>query len=176
MNTSRLPLSRDLPILIALTLLMPVLGAQPRLPMPQEYADDYEASLRVVRRIADSYRVTLTGVPALSSRPVDSEPPSGPTDPASCFTCPCCSVLLVGFLILLLFRGARGGRLGPWLFLPLLFRGFGGYGGRGRSGAYGGGPFGGGFGGFGGGMRRGFGRFGGGGGGRFGGGGASGRW
>jgi uncharacterized protein len=142
----------------------------------------YEANLRIVRRIADSYKVTLTGMPTLS-RPVgNSGPLPGRTSPGSCCACPCCGFLLFLFLIMLLFGGMRRGRLWPWLLLPFLFRGFSGRGGHGRSGSYGGGPFGGGFGGFGGGMRGGgmrgggFGHFGGGGGGRFGGGGAGGHW
>jgi uncharacterized protein len=142
----------------------------------------YEANLRIVRRIADYYKVTLTGMPTLS-RPVgNSGPLPGRTSPGSCCACPCCGFLLFLFLIMLLFGGMRRGRLWPWLLLPFLFRGFSGRGGHGRSGSYGGGPFGGGFGGFGGGMRGGgmrgggFGHFGGGGGGRFGGGGAGGHW
>jgi uncharacterized protein len=137
----------------------------------------YEANLRVIQRIADYYKVTLTGMPMLS-RPVgNSGALPGRTSPGSCCACPCCGFLLFLFLIMLLFGGMRRGRLWPWLLLPFLFRGFSGRGGHGRSGSYGGGPFGGGFGGFGGGMRGGgFGHFGGGGGGRFGGGGSTTRW
>jgi uncharacterized protein len=131
----------------------------------------YEANLPVIRRIADGYQVTLTGMPALSRPAANFGLPRGGTGGGSCCGCPCCGFLLILFLILILFRGFRRGRLWPWLLLPFLFRGFGGRG-HGRSGPYGGGPFGGRGGGFGGG----FGRFGGGGGGRFGGGGASGRW
>ena len=133
----------------------------------------YEANLRVIRRIADSYKVTLTGMPTLS-RPVANPGLSyGGRSPG-----PCCGFLLFLLLIMLLFGGIRRGRFWPWLLLPFLFRGFSGRGGHGRSGSYGGGPFGGGFGGFGGGMPGGggFGRFGGGGGGRFGGGGATMKW
>jgi uncharacterized protein len=136
----------------------------------------YEANLRVIRRIADHYRVTLTGMPTLSQPGANSGPAPGGTGQGLCCSCPCCGFLLLVLLLWLVFGGFRRGRFWPWLLLPFLFRGFGGYGGHGRSGSYGGGPFGGGFGGFGGGMRGGFGHFGGGGGGRFGGGGAGGRW
>jgi len=137
----------------------------------------YEVNLQVIRRLADYYKVTLTGMPTLSRPVANSGLPRGGTSPGSCCGCPCCGFLLFLFLIMLLFGGFRRGRFWPWLLLPFLFRGFSGRGGHGRSGSYGGGPFGGGFGGFGGGMRGGgFGHFGGGGGGRFGGGGASGRW
>ncbi len=138
----------------------------------------YEANLRVIRRLADNYQVTLSGMPKLSQPVANSGPLSGRGNGGACCGCPCCGFLLLLFLLLLLFGGRRRGRgrLWPWLLLPFLFRGFGGYGGHGRSGSYGGGPFGGGFGGFGGGMRGGFGHFGGGGGGRFGGGGAGGHW
>jgi uncharacterized protein len=77
---------------------------------------------------------------------------------------PCCSILPILFLLLLLFGGLGRG-MGWWFFLPFMFGGFGGQGGYGRSGSFGGGSFGGSFGGFGGGM-----------GGGFGGGGASGGW
>jgi uncharacterized protein len=137
----------------------------------------YEANLRVIHRIADYYKVTLSGMPTLSRPVANSGPPRAGTGPGSCCACPCCGFLLFLFLIMLLFGGMRRGRLWPWLLLPFLFRGFSGRGGHGRSGSYGGGPFGGGFGGFGGGMRGGgFGHFGGGGGGRFGGGGSTTRW
>jgi uncharacterized protein len=135
----------------------------------------YEANLRIIQRLAASYRVTLTGMPTLPSRTV-----YGPADRGRggglCCGGPCCGFLLFLFLMMFLFGRLRGGRFWPWLLLPFLFRGFGGYGGHGRSGTYGGGPFGGGFGGFGGGLPSGFGHFGGGGGGHFGGGGASGHW
>jgi len=137
----------------------------------------YEANLRVIRRLADYYKVTLTGLPTLSRPVANFGLLRGGTGGGSCCGCPCCGLLLILFLILILFGGFRRGRLWPWLLLPFLFRGFSGRGGHGRSGSYGGGPFGGGFGGFGGGMRGGgFGRFRGGGGGRFGGGGATMRW
>ncbi len=137
----------------------------------------YEANLRVIRRIAAYYQVTLTGMPTLSRPVANPGLGYGGRSPGPCCGCPCCGFLLFLFLIMLLFGGFRRGRLWPWLLLPFLFRGFSGRGGHGRSGPYGGGPFGGGFGGFGGGMRGGgFGHFGGGGGGRFGGGGAGGRW
>ncbi len=135
----------------------------------------YEANVRVTRRIADSYHVTLAAVPTLSQPVTNSGPVPGGTSPGACCGCPCCGFLLFLLLLWIFFGGLRRGRLWPWLLLPFLFRGFGGYGGHGRSDSYGGGPFGGGFGGFGGGMRGGFGHFGGGGG-RFGGGGASGHW
>jgi uncharacterized protein len=136
----------------------------------------YDANLAVVQRIAQSYDVTLTGMPALPRPVAEYGPLPGGGGAAPCCTCPCCGFLLILFLVMILFggRGRRGGRGLGWLFfLPLLLRGFGG---RRRGGSYRGGPFGGGFGGFGGGMPGGFGRFGGGRGGRFGGGGASGRW
>lgn len=137
----------------------------------------YEANLRVIRRLADYYKVTLTGMPTLSRPVANPGVGYGSRSPGSCCGCPCCGFLLILFLILMLFGSLRRGRLWPWLLLPFLFRGFSGRGGHGRSGSYGGGPFGGGFGGFGGGMRGGgFGRFGGGGGGRFGGGGATMKW
>lgn len=132
----------------------------------------YEANLRVIRRIADESGVTLTGMPALPRGDLDYG--RGPGPPGG--GCPCCALLLILFLAMLLFGrlGRHGGMgWGWWFLLPFLFRGFGG---PGRGGPFGGGPFGGGFGGFGGGLPGGFGRFGGGGGGMFGGGGASGRW
>jgi len=131
----------------------------------------YDANLAVVRRIADNYEVTLTGMPA-RSRPLAEYGPLTGGGAGAGVCCPCCGFLLILLLVMMLFggRGRRGGRSWWWLlFLPLLFRGFGGR----RGGSYRGGPFGGGFGGFGGGMPGGFGRFGGG---RFGGGGAGGRW
>jgi uncharacterized protein len=147
----------------------------------------YEVNLQVIRRLADYYKVTLTGMPTLSRPVANSGLPRGGTSPGSCCGCPCCGFLLFLFLMMFVFGSLRGGRLWPWLFLPFLFRGFSGRGGHGRSGSYGGGPFGGGFGGFGGGLpgsfghfggstSGGFGHFGGGGGGSFGGGGASGHW
>jgi uncharacterized protein len=136
----------------------------------------YEANLQVIRRLADYYKVTLTGMPTLSRAVANPGPAYEGRTQGLCCGCPCCSFLLFLFLIMILFGGMRRGRIWPWLLLPFLFRGFGGRG-HGRSGSFGGGPFGGGFGGFGGGMRGGgFGTFGGGGGGRFGGGGAGGRW
>jgi uncharacterized protein len=138
----------------------------------------YEANLQIIRRIAEDAGVTLTGMPALpQATNYGRQPAPGGGLPAC--GCPCCALLLILFVVMVLFGGGRRRRGMGWgwlLFLPLLFRGFGGRGGYGRSGSYGGGPFGGGFGGFGGGMRGGYGRFGGGRGGRFGGGGASGRW
>ncbi len=135
----------------------------------------YEVNLRVIRRIAAHYHVSLTGMPALPRQAVNQNPAYGSRSPGPCCGCPCCGFLLLLFLLMLLFGGFRRGRLWPWLLLPFLFRGFGGHG-HGQSGSYGGGPFGGGFGGFGGGLPGGFGHFGGGGGGRFGGGGATGHW
>jgi uncharacterized protein len=139
----------------------------------------YEANLRVIQKIADQYKVALTGMPTLPRPAVNYGPPRGAPQTGPCCGCPCCGFLLILFLLSMLFGGVRRGRLWPWLFLPFLFRGFGGHG---RSGSYGGGPFGGGFGGFGGGFGRpggssgGFGHFGGGSGGRFGGGGATMKW
>jgi len=135
----------------------------------------YEANVRVIRPIADHYRVALTGMPTLPRQVINYGPAYGGRSPGPCGGGPCCGFLLFLFLMMFLFGSFRRGRLWPWLFLPFLFRGFGGHG-HGRSGAYGGGPFGGGFGGFGGGLPGGFGHFGGGGGGRFGGGGATMRW
>ena len=151
----------------------------------------YEANLRVIRRIAESYRATLTGMPSLPRAVPNPGRPPRPRGSAPSAGCPCFGFLLLLFLIAFVFgsgrRGGGGGGIWPWLFWPLLFRGFGGYGGHGQSGSFGGGSFGGGFGGFGGGMSGGFGGFGGGscggvggfgggGGGSFGGGGASGHW
>jgi uncharacterized protein len=147
----------------------------------------YEANLRVIRRLADSYQVTLTGMPTLSRPVANPGPAYRGRSPGPCCGGPCCGFLLFLFLMMFVFGALRGGRFWPWLFLPFLFRGFSGRGGHGRSGSYGGGPFGGGFGGFGGGLpggfghfggstSGGFGHFGGGGGGSFGGGGASGHW
>jgi uncharacterized protein len=146
----------------------------------------YAANLAVVRRLADHYKVTLAGMPTLPRQNVNDGVRRGGPVAGVCFECPCCGFLLLLFLVWVLTRGFRRRQFWPWLFLPWLFRGFGGYNGYGRSRSYGGGPFGGGFGGFGGGLpggfgsfggsSGGFGHFGGGGGGRFGGGGASGRW
>ena len=132
----------------------------------------YQANLRVIRRIADSYHVTLTGMPTLPRQVVGSGPAYGGRGSGLSCGCPCCGFFLFLFLMMFLFGGIRRGRLWPWLLLPFLLRGFGGPGRR----PYGGGPFGGGFGGFGGGLPGGFGHFGGGGGGRFGGGGATMKW
>jgi uncharacterized protein len=147
----------------------------------------YEANLRVIRRIADHYRVALTGMPNLPRGVVNPGPSPRVQGIGPLCGCPCCGFLLFLFLLMFVFGSLRGGRFWPWLLLPFLFRGFGGYGGHGRSGSYRGGAFGGGFGGFGGGLpggfgsfgggsSGGFGSFGGGGGGSFGGGGASGHW
>jgi uncharacterized protein len=116
----------------------------------------YQANLRIAQRIASEAGVTLTGVPKL--RPVQ------PRQRPRTMGLPCCGILPVIFIMLLLF-GGMGRGMGWWFFLPFMFGGFGGHGGYGRSGSYGGGSFGGGFGGFGGGM-----------GGGFGGGGAGGSW
>jgi uncharacterized protein len=136
----------------------------------------YEANLRVIRRIAESYKATLTGMPNLPR----AVPAPGRSSRPGGSGCPCFGFLLLAFLLMFVFgrgrRGGGGGGIWPWLFWPLLFRGFGGYGGHGQSGSFGGGSFGGGFGGFGGGSSGGFGSFGGGGGGSFGGGGAGGHW
>ncbi len=149
----------------------------PRVKEGQYSTGIYEANLQVIRRIADYYKVTLTGMPTLAHPVANPGPAYGDRGQGLCCGCPCCGFLLFLFLIMLLFGGMRRGRLWPWLLLPFLFRGFSGRGGHGRSGSYGGGPFGGGLGGFGGGMGGGgFGRFGGGGGGRFGGGGATMKW
>lgn len=115
----------------------------------------YKANLQVVRKIARHYGVALTGMPKLTPVPVERRR-----------GLPCCSVLPLLFLFLILFGGIGRG-MGLWLFLPFMLGGFGGYGGGGygKSGSYGGSGFGGGFGGFGGGM-----------GGGFGGGGAGGGW
>lgn len=114
----------------------------------------YETNLRITQKIAEHYGVTLTGMPKLAPVPGQRRR----------IGLPCCSVLPLLFLLLLIFGGFGRG-MGLWLFLPFMLGGFGGIGGYGRSGSYGGGSFGGGFGGFGGGM-----------GGGFGGGGASGGW
>jgi uncharacterized protein len=111
----------------------------------------YEANLQIVKRIAEEYGVSLTGMPKLTPVPVRDRNVSSP----------CCSIILPFLLLLIMFLGIAGRGWGL-LFLPFFFGGSGGYG---RSGSYGGGSFGGGFGGFGGGM-----------GGGFGGGGASGGW
>jgi uncharacterized protein len=126
----------------------------------------YQANLRVIQKIAAEAGVTLTGMPNLPREPAPRNPQR--RMPGA----PCCSLLF--FLLMILFFGGLGGRMGwGWFFLPFMLGGFGGHGGYGRSGSYGGGSFGGSFGGFGGG---GFGNFGGGGGGGFGGAGASGGW
>lgn len=114
----------------------------------------YQANLQIVQRIAEQSGVVLTGMPKLKSIPVAQRRRG----------LPCFSILPLLLVMFLLF-GGRGRGMGMWLFLPLMFGGFGGVGGYGRSGSYGGGSFGGGFGGFGGGM-----------GGGFGGGGAGGSW
>jgi len=114
----------------------------------------YQANLQIVQRIAEQSGVVLTGMPKLKSVPVAQRRRG----------LPCFSILPLLLFMFLLF-GGRGRGMGMWLFLPLMFGGFGGVGGYGRSGSYGGGSFGGGFGGFGGGM-----------GGGFGGGGAGGSW
>lgn len=116
----------------------------------------YQANLRIAQKIAAEAGVALTGVPKLKSLPPRRRPRS--------MGLPCCSILPIIFIMLLLF-GGMGRGMGWWFFLPFMFGGFGGHGGYGRSGSYGGGSFGGGFGGFGGGM-----------GGGFGGGGAGGSW
>ncbi|MCX5643427.1 MAG: TPM domain-containing protein [Phycisphaerae bacterium] len=140
----------------------------------------YEANLRVIRRLAGNDKAPLAARPNPPRGVVNPGPPPGPRGAAPSAGCPCCSFLVFLFLLMLLFgstrRGGGAGGIWPWLFWPLLFRGFGGYGGHGQSGSFGGGPFGGGFGGFGGGSGGGFGGFGGGGGGSFGGGGAGGHW
>lgn len=142
----------------------------------------YEVNLRVIRRIADSYHVTLTGMPSLPAQTANPRSAyrerSNERQTAAPFCgCPCCGFLLFFLLFWILLGGLRRGRFWPWFLLPFLFRGFG-RSGSGRSGSFGGGPFGGGFGGFGGGFGHagGFGRFGGGGGGHFSGGGATGHW
>ncbi|MEN6425108.1 MAG: TPM domain-containing protein, partial [Phycisphaerales bacterium] len=101
-----------------------------------QYSDGiYAVNLEVVRRIAGQMRVTLTGLPAVARTPPVSRGMN--RRPGA----PCCSLLfflLPIFLIGGLGAGRRGGM--GWLFLPLLFRGFGGHGGYGRSGSFGGGP------------------------------------
>jgi len=114
----------------------------------------YEANARIAQSIAEQYGATLSGVPKLPPLRVGQRRRG----------LPCCSVLPLLLLFLILF-GGMGRGMGLWFFLPFMLGGFGGVGGYGRSGSYGGGSFGGGFGGFGGGM-----------GGGFGGGGASGSW
>lgn len=114
----------------------------------------YQANLKIVEQIAGAAGVTLTGMPKLAPIPVSD----------SRRILPCCSILPLLFIMLLLF-GVLGRGMGWWFLLPFILGGFGGHGGYGRSGSFGGGSFGGGFGGFGGGM-----------GGGFGGGGASGSW
>ena len=116
----------------------------------------YEINLHIAQKIAAQYGVTLTGMPKLRPIPVQRRPRARGL--------PCCSLLPLLFIFLILFGGLGRG-MGWWFFLPFMLGGFGGHGGYGRSGSYGGGSFGGGFGGFGGGM-----------GGGFGGGGASGGW
>jgi uncharacterized protein len=153
---------------------------EPYLKKSQYSEGIYEANLQVVRRIAEEYGVTLTGLPTLPHQPANYGAPAGAPTVGPCCGCPCCALLLILFLIFLLpgrFGPSRHGRRWGWLLLlPFLFRGFGGYGGHGRSGPFGGGPFGGGFGGFGGGHAGGFGSFGGGRGGGFGGAGHTGHW
>lgn len=112
----------------------------------------YQANLQIIQKIASEASVTLTGMPKISQRRPGIR------------GLPCCSLLPLLFLFLILFGGLGRG-LGWWFLLPFMLGGFGGHGGYGRSGSYGGGSFGGGFGGFGGGL-----------GGGFGGGGASGSW
>jgi uncharacterized protein len=114
----------------------------------------YQANLKIIQKIATESGVALTGMPKPAPVPVVQRRRS----------LPCCSILPLLILMLLIFGGLGRGR-GWWFFLPFMLGGFGGSGGYGRSGSYGGGSFGGGFGGFGGGM-----------GGGFGGGGASGGW
>jgi uncharacterized protein len=114
----------------------------------------YQANLKIIQKIAAEADVALTGMPKQAPLPVAQRRRS----------LPCCSILPLLILMLLIFGGLGRGR-GWWFFLPFMLGGFGGSGGYGRSGSYGGGSFGGGFGGFGGGM-----------GGGFGGGGASGGW
>jgi len=114
----------------------------------------YLANMQIVQRITTEAGVSLTGVPQVTPSP-DRDIRRG---------LPCCGILPILFLMLLIFGGLGGG-MGWWFLLPFMLGGFGGHGGYGRSGSFGGGSFGGGFGGFGGGL-----------GGRFGGGGASGGW
>jgi len=116
----------------------------------------YQANLQIAQKIAVQSGVTLSGMPKL--RPIPAQRRQGIRG------LPCCSLLPLLFIFLILFGGLGRG-MGWWFFLPFMLGGFGGMGGYGRSGSYGGGSFGGGFGGFGGGM-----------GGGFGGGGAGGSW
>jgi len=116
----------------------------------------YQASLQIAQKIAAQSGVNLTGMPKLRPIPAQQKPRRRGL--------PCCSILPLLFIFLILFGGLGRG-MGWWFFLPFMLGGFGGYGGYGRSGSYGSGSFGGGFGGFGGGM-----------GGGFGGGGAGGSW
>ncbi len=120
------------------------------------YSDGiYQANLRIIQKIASESGVTLTGMPKVTPPAVQRR---------NIRRLPCCSILPILILMLLIF-GGRGRGMGMFFFLPFMLGGFGGHGGYGRSGSFGGGSFGGGFGGFGGGM-----------GGGFGGGGASGGW
>jgi uncharacterized protein len=121
----------------------------------------YQANSRIAQTIAAESDVALTGMPKLSPPPAQSR---RPVERGSRIGLPCCGVLPLLFILLLLFGGLGRG-MGWWFFLPFMLGGFGSPRGYGRSGSYGGGSFGGGFGGFGGGM-----------GGGFGGGGASGGW
>jgi len=116
----------------------------------------HQANLQIAQKIAAQSGVILTGMPKLRPVPGQRRPRARGL--------PCCSLLPLIFLFLILFGGLGRG-MGWWFFLPFMLGGFGGHGGYGRSGSYGGGSFGGGFGGFGGGM-----------GGGFGGGGAGGSW
>ena len=103
----------------------------------------YQANLQIAQKIAAQSGVTLTGMPKLKPVPLQQRP--------SRRALPCCSLLPLIFLFLIIFGGLGRG-MGWWFFLPFMLGGFGGYGGYGRSGSYGGGSFGGGFGGFGGGF------------------------
>lgn len=114
----------------------------------------YQANLKIVQQIAGAAGITLTGMPKVAPAPAVQRRRG----------LPCCSILPLLFIMLLLLGGLGRG-MGWWFLLPFMLSGFGGHGGYGRSGSFGGGSFGGGFGAFGGGM-----------GGGFGGGGASGGW
>ena len=103
----------------------------------------HQANLQIAQKIAAQSGVTLTGMPKLRPIPAQQKPRRRGL--------PCCSILPLLFIFLILFGGLGRG-MGWWFFLPFMLGGFGGYGGYGRSGSYGGGSFGGGFGGFGGGM------------------------